>query len=113
MGFGEAKRYYVQRRVDERMAASASIDFPSYFARLRSDVNGEVEQFVNAFTVNETYFYREDHQLACLTADLLPERIRNRRRSDAVRREHCDAPSDALYPMRLRVRTLPNVVRAS
>ena len=85
MVFGEAKRYYVQRRIDDRMAATGAGSFASYFARLRSDLNGEVEQFINAFTVNETYFYREDHQLSCLTRDILPERIRKRRRSEAVR----------------------------
>ena len=41
----------------------ASTSFASYFAQLRGDLDGEIEQFVNAFTVNETYFYREDHQL--------------------------------------------------
>ena len=63
MVFTEAKRYYVQRRVSERMATTGATSFASYFARLRSDLLGEVEQFINAFTVNETYFYREDHQL--------------------------------------------------
>lgn len=85
MVFTEAKRYYVQRRVTERMAATGAATFASYFARLRSDVRGEVEQFINAFTVNETYFYREDHQLRCLTSDLLPERVRAKRRGDPVR----------------------------
>ena len=85
MVFTEAKRYYVQRRVTERMAATGSASFPSYFARLRSDLRGEVEQFINAFTVNETYFYREDHQLRCLTSDLLPQRVRAKRRGDPVR----------------------------
>ena len=85
MVFNEAKRYYVQRRVTDRMEATGAATFASYFARLRSDLNGEVEQLINAFTVNETYFYREDHQLRCLTSDLLAERIRQRRRSDAVR----------------------------
>ena len=85
MVFGEAKRYYVQRRIDDRMAATGAGSFGSYFARLRSNLNGEVEQFINAFTVNETYFYREDHQLSCLTSEILPERIRKRRRSEAVR----------------------------
>ena len=56
-------------RADGRRPAPAS--FASYFARLRSDLNGEVEQFINALTVNETYFYREDHQLQCMTTDLL------------------------------------------
>jgi chemotaxis protein methyltransferase CheR len=40
---------------------------------------------INAFTVNETYFYREDHQLRCLSTDLLPERTRRKTRGDAIR----------------------------
>jgi len=85
MVFGEAKRYYVERRVLERMSATGSGSFASYFARLRTDTNGEIEQFVNAFTVNETYFNREDHQLKCLTTDLLTERIRHKRKGEPVR----------------------------
>ena len=85
MMFTEPKRYYVERRIAERMAATGSRSFASYFARLRSDVDGEVEHFVNAFTVNETYFYREDHQLRCLTTDLLAERVRRKGPSGAIR----------------------------
>jgi chemotaxis protein methyltransferase CheR len=85
MVFTEAKRYYVERRVVERMTVTGSGSFASYFARLRSDLQGEIEQFVNAFTVNETYFYREDHQLSCLTKDLLPARLKSKRRGEAIR----------------------------
>jgi chemotaxis protein methyltransferase CheR len=76
MVFNETKRYFVQRRINERIAATGAATFASYFARLRSDLNGEIEQFINAFTVNETYFYREDHQLQCLSRDLLGERVK-------------------------------------
>ena len=76
MVFTEDKRYYVERRVNERMRATGSPSFNSYFALLRIDVAGEIEQFVNAFTVNETYFYRESHQLRCLTKDLLADRVK-------------------------------------
>ena len=75
MVFTETKRYYVVRRINERMHATGATTFASYFARLRIDALGEVEQFVNAFTVNETYFYRENHQLRCLSSDLLPRRV--------------------------------------
>jgi chemotaxis protein methyltransferase CheR len=85
MVFTESKRYYVQRRLTERMLVNGSTSFASYFARLRSDVQGEVEQFINAFTVNETYFYREDHQLSCLTNAILPERLASRGRDDTIR----------------------------
>jgi chemotaxis protein methyltransferase CheR len=78
MTFNESKRYYVERRVHERMAATGSPSFTSYFARLRLNARDEDEHFVNALTVNETYFYREEHQLKCLTTDLLAERLRGK-----------------------------------
>lgn len=85
MIFTEAKRYYVERRVHERMAATRSASFASYFAYLRINAQGENEHFINALTVNETYFYREEHQLRCLTTDLLAERIREKRKGEAIR----------------------------
>lgn len=78
MVFGETKRYYAHRRIAERMAALGLADFAAYFHRLRTDSDCEIEQFINAFTVNETYFYREDHQLRCLTTDLLADRMRSK-----------------------------------
>ena len=85
MVFTEAKRYYVERRISDRMAATGAASFPRYFSRLRSDLDGEIEQFINAFTVNETYFYREDHQLKCLTTDLLKRLTAAKPRSQPVR----------------------------
>jgi chemotaxis protein methyltransferase CheR len=86
MVFNEAKRYYVERRVQERMMATdAAASFASYFSRLRTDVDGEVEHFVNAFTVNETYFYREDHQLRCLTSNLLAELVARKPAGETIR----------------------------
>lgn len=75
MVFNESKRYYVQRRLDERMGATGRTSFNAYFAHLRGDERDEIEHFINAFTINETYFYREDYQLHCLTNDMLRERV--------------------------------------
>jgi chemotaxis protein methyltransferase CheR len=85
MVFTETKRYYVERRISERIVATSSHSFAGYFAYLRSEVRDEVEHLINAFTVNETYFYREDHQLACLSADLLKERVITKRPGDTIR----------------------------
>jgi len=76
MLFTETKHYYMQRRVADRMAFLKIASFATYFAYLRGDVDREIEKFINAFTVNETYFYREEHQLRCLSTDLLNERVR-------------------------------------
>jgi chemotaxis protein methyltransferase CheR len=85
MVFTEAQRYYVERRISERMSATSSRSFTDYFAHLRGEERREVEELINAFTVNETYFYREDHQLTCLTTDLLDERVRAKRPGDTIR----------------------------
>lgn len=85
MLFNEARRYFVDRRVAERIVATGSSSFADYYIRLHADFEGEVEQFINAFTVNETYFLREDHQLRCLTSDLLGERLKARPTTQAIR----------------------------
>jgi chemotaxis protein methyltransferase CheR len=84
MIFGESKRYYIERRVAERKSATGTQSFADYFAVLRSDGN-ELECFINAFTVNETYFYREEHQLKCLTDSLLPILIADKNPGDRIR----------------------------
>lgn len=84
MVFTETKRYFVVRRLGERMTATGRRSFAAYFALLRSG-GGEVEQLINSFTVNETYFYREDDQFRCLTASLLEVLTTRRRPGDTIR----------------------------
>jgi chemotaxis protein methyltransferase CheR len=82
--YGESKRFYIERRLTERMGRVGLNRFAEYFSLLRS-AGPEVEQLINSFTVNETYFYREDGQLRCLSRSLLPEIVRARGPGDLVR----------------------------
>lgn len=84
MSFGASKRYYIDRRVADRMAATGEATFAGYFARLRNQP-AELEAVINAFTVNETYFYRELHQLRCLSGALLPEIVKSKGPGDKIR----------------------------
>jgi chemotaxis protein methyltransferase CheR len=85
MLFEDSKRYYIDRRLAERIAAVGVASFEAYFALLRSDAGSEIEHLVNAFTVNETYFYREDHQLRCMTSDLLPDIVARKPPGEPIR----------------------------
>ena len=85
MAFADGRRYYIDRRVAERIAATQSDSFRAYFAVLRSDANHEIEHLVNAFTVNETYFNREEYQLRCMTSNLLANLIRMRHQTEPIR----------------------------
>lgn len=84
MLFEEKKRYYIDRRVAERINVTGSRTFADYYGLLRDDEK-EAQALINSFTVNETYFYREEHQLRCLSRSLLPEVVRSRRPGDHVR----------------------------
>ena len=71
LSFTEGKRYFIDRRLEDRIAATGSSSFQAYFSLLRADADHEIEHLINSFTVNETYFYREEHQLRCMTSSLL------------------------------------------
>jgi chemotaxis protein methyltransferase CheR len=85
MSFPDSKRYYIDRRLAERISATKSTSFQSYFALLRADAEHEIEHLVNTFTVNETYFYREEHQLRCLTSNLLDSLVGGRTPEQPIR----------------------------
>lgn len=84
MTFGENKRYYIERRIGDRMRKTGQPDARAYLALLAVDPV-EREQLINAFTVNETYFYREEHQFAALSAAILPDIVKTKRPGDLVR----------------------------
>ena len=74
--FDLAKRYFVDKRLQERIQATGSDSFRDYFTRLRFQACGEeMQELTNLMTVNETYFFREDYQFRCLVQSLLPEVI--------------------------------------
>jgi chemotaxis protein methyltransferase CheR len=84
MVFGETKRYYIERRVADLLNHRQALSVRNYISMLHGDL-AETEFLINSFTVNETYFYREAHQLACLSNSILPEIIRSKGPGDRIR----------------------------
>jgi len=86
ISFGENKRYFVDKRLIDRIQKTGASGVDDYFEHLRRyDANGEIEILINLLTINETYFYREDHQLDCLVNGILPELVSGRRKGDRIR----------------------------
>ena len=76
--FGANKRYFVDRRLQERIVDSGHRTFGAYFDAVRlGREDGEYQALVNAMTINETYFYRELYQLDCLVNSMLPEVVKS------------------------------------
>lgn len=81
--FEASKRYFVDKRLVERIEATDSETFRSYFMMLRFEADGhELQELVNLMTVNETYFFREEYQFQCLVNSILGE-ITSRKKDDS------------------------------
>jgi chemotaxis protein methyltransferase CheR len=84
--FEASKRYFVDKRLLERMAATDNLAFRSYFTMLRFQASGEeLQVLTNLMTVNETYFFREEYQFKCLVQSILPELVRHKKDDSALR----------------------------
>jgi len=84
--FDSSKRYFVDKRLLERIEATGSESFRSYFTMLRFQASGEeLQQLTNLMTVNETYFFREEYQFKCLVDSILPEIVAHKRDDKPIR----------------------------
>jgi len=84
--FDESKRYFVDRRIIERMKATGYDNFKSYFIAIKYDITGkELQNLINALTVNETYFFREEYQFQAMVENMLPEITSRKKPGERVR----------------------------
>lgn len=84
--FDHTKRYFVDKRLIDRIDATGSENFRNYFIKLSFETSGEeMQALVNAMTVNETYFFREAYQFDCLVNDMLNDLAKRRRKGSRIR----------------------------
>lgn len=69
-----SRRYFIDKRLADRIAATGCASLREYLELVKFQHDGaELQALINAMTVNETYFFREDYQLDCLTRRMLDE----------------------------------------
>jgi chemotaxis protein methyltransferase CheR len=86
ISFDVSKRYFVDKRLLDRIHATDSGTFRYYFGLLRLQASGEeLQQLTNLMTVNETYFLREDYQFQSLVDHILPEIVQRKRDRKPIR----------------------------
>lgn len=84
--FDASKRYFVDKRLVERIELTDSENFRNYFIKLRFETSGdEMQALVNAMTVNETYFFREAYQFDCLVNSMLDDIAARRKPGSRIR----------------------------
>jgi chemotaxis protein methyltransferase CheR len=84
--FENSKRYFVDKRLLDRIELTNSRSFRDYFYLVRFQESGEeLQHLTNCMTVNETYFFREDYQFKCLVQSILPEIIKKKEKGSVIR----------------------------
>ena len=84
--FENSKRYFVDKRLVERINSTGARDFRDYFTMLRFEASGaELQKLVNLMTVNETYFFREEYQFQCLVNSILGEITQHKKDNTPIR----------------------------
>lgn len=79
ISFEPSKRYFVDKRLVERIEASKCDSFRGYFAMMRFQASGdELQMLTNLMTVNETYFLREEYQFQCMVESILPSIVQSK-----------------------------------
>jgi chemotaxis protein methyltransferase CheR len=76
--FDIRKKYFVERRIKHRMAVVGATDVYQYYRQL-CDNSGELQELIESLTTNETYFFRDYHQLRAFAEEILPEVLQEKR----------------------------------
>ncbi len=73
--FNETSRFFVEKRIEGRLAAIQMGSPEEYYQYLRFDPDRQAEwdALIISITTNETYFMREERQLRCFQRDILPQ----------------------------------------
>lgn len=75
LALGDDARFAIERKLRERVLATGAGTFAEYTTLLRRDTaegRRELEEALDLVTTHETYFFREDYQLAAFAREVLP-----------------------------------------
>ena len=77
--FREDTQFLLERRLAPRLEALGLGSYSAYHRHLRFDPAraAELQRAIELVTTNETYFYREPHQLGALAREIFPELARD------------------------------------
>jgi chemotaxis protein methyltransferase CheR len=79
--FQDNKKYLLESRLQRRMKYIGITSFNEYFnfIRFKPEGRNEIDYLMEAITINETYFFRNQAQLDVLVSKIIPDLIEKKR----------------------------------
>jgi len=82
----DTKKYLIENRLSRILQEKKLTNFEEYFKLIKFNTNGnELTRLFDAVTTNETYFFRESHQLTTLVDEVIPKIINNKNGSGKLK----------------------------
>lgn len=83
----ENVKFLLERRLRPRLDVLSANTFREYYRTVKyaRDRSHELDEIVELVTTNETYFFREQHQLAAFTKEIIPSLLAGRSPRDPIR----------------------------
>lgn len=78
MVFDERRNYFIKSKIEQRMTDAGYPGFNEYYQELMfGERGGELQAFVEAVTINETYFFRDYPQLQGFAEKVFPTYLKS------------------------------------
>lgn len=82
----DTKKYLIENRLTRVLQEKNMNSFEEYLKLITYSANGsELARLFDAVTTNETYFFREPHQLSVLVDEIIPGVIRKMQRAPSIK----------------------------
>ncbi len=82
----DSKKYLITNRLTRILQENKLDSFDDYLRLIKISSNGnQLTRLFDAITTNETYFFREPHQLSVFTDQLFPELLKEKKGSKPVK----------------------------
>jgi len=92
--YSDSKKYLLEGRITKRVRELKVGSFEEYFDLIKSKDRGELNSLFDTITINESYFFRAEHQFDALEKTIIPGIIgKNRENNNNKIRIWCGACS--------------------
>ena len=82
----DSKKYLIENRLTKILEENKLESFDDYLRLIKISSNGnQLTRLFDAITTNETYFFREPHQLNTFTNELFPKMLKEKNGSKPLR----------------------------
>lgn len=105
----DTKNILLTNRIAKRMRELKINSIPEYIKFLFENPKNELQNFIDAITTNETYFFREEKHWNYIINQVIPEKISNKDKSIKIWSAACSTGEEAYTSLIILYENIPDI----